>query len=177
MSSASKSSSSSRSPTKRLLSELNSNNSTALPPGILSLAPLSASNLHTWRSIISGRELPAATGYTRGRWLLSITVPTTYPLAAPQITFVTKMCHPNVHWDTGEVCLDLLKERWTPVLTLRMCVEAVLRLLAEPGPESPLNVEMGALLRQGDTVGARALTGFFSDEERFEGAIESGFGA
>lgn len=72
------------------------------------------------------------------------------------------------------MCLDLLKERWTPVLTVRMCVEAVLRLLAEPGNDSPLNIEMGALLRSGDEVAARGLVGFWCEEERFEGVVDGG---
>jgi hypothetical protein len=35
---------------------------------------------------------------------------------APTVTFVTRICHPNVRWETGEVCLDLLGEGWSPVL-------------------------------------------------------------
>ncbi|RDW73971.1 hypothetical protein BP5796_07413 [Coleophoma crateriformis] len=162
---------SSRTPTKRLLSELSTNNSTPLPPGILSLGPVAPADLYSWTAVITGAHLPPATGYTRGRWQLLISIPATYPLAPPTLTFATRICHPNVKWETGEVCLDLLKERWTPVLTVRMCVEAVLRLLAEPGNESPLNIEMGALLRGGDEVAARGLVGFYCEEERFEGVV------
>lgn len=53
-------------------------------------------------------------------------------------------------------------------------LESVGRLLGEPGVDSPLNVEMGALLRQGDSVGARGLVGFWCGEERFVGNIEEG---
>lgn len=50
-------------------------------------------------------------------------------------------------------------------------LESVVRLLGEPGVDSPLNVEMGALLRQGDMIGARALVGYWCGEERFEGVL------
>ena len=66
-------------------------------------------------------------------------------------------------WETGEICLDVLKENWTPVLGVVGALESVGRLLGDPGEgvDSPLNVEMGALLRQGDWVGARGLVGFY----------------
>lgn len=170
--SRSPSASTSRTPTKRLISEIATNNSTALPPGILSLGPASPSDLFAWTAVLTGAYLPASTGYSAGRWKVHISIPATYPLSPPTITFATRICHPNIKWETGEVCLDLLKDRWTPVLTVRMCVEAVLRLLAEPGNDSPLNIEMGALLRGGDEIAARGLVGFWCGEERFEGALE-----
>lgn len=75
---------------------------------------------------------------------------------------------------TGEICLDLLKEEWTPVLGIVGALEAVGRLLGEPGLDSPLNVEVAALGRQGDAVGVRGLVGYWSSEERFEGVLEEG---
>jgi len=67
------------------------------------------------------------------------------------------------------VCLDLLKENWTPIVGIARCVEAIRMLLVEPGTDSPLNVEVAALIRGGDGVGARGLVGFWSGEERWVG--------
>lgn len=53
-------------------------------------------------------------------------------------------------------------------------LEAVGRLLGEAGLDSPLNVEVAALGRQGDLVGVRGLVGFYSLEERFDGVLEEG---
>ena len=53
-------------------------------------------------------------------------------------------------------------------------LESVGRLLGEPGVDSPLNIEMGALLRQGDMVGAGGLVRFWCGEERFGGSLEEG---
>jgi peroxin-4 len=75
-------------------------------------------------------------------------------------------------WKTGEVCLDVLGERWTPILGIVGALEAVVRLLGEPGTDSPLNVDVAALVRGGDWLGARALVGFYCNEERYEGGLE-----
>jgi peroxin-4 len=169
-------SSSSRTPTKRILTELSdyaSNYSPTSPhPTIESLSPVSPSNILSLRAILSGASLPPSTGYASGRWLLSIVIPPTYPIAPPTVTFVTRICHPNVKWETGEVCLDVLKENWTPVLGVLGALESVGRLLGEPGVDSPLNVDVANLLRAGDQIGARGLIGYWSGEERFGGWIE-----
>lgn len=77
-----------------------------------------------------------------------------------------------MQFETGEVCLDVLKENWTPVLGIVGALESVVRLLGEPGVDSPLNVDVANLVRQGDRVGARGLVGFWCGEERFEGVLE-----
>jgi peroxin-4 len=107
--------------------------------------------------------------YPDGRWLLKITIPPTYPLAPPHIRFATPVEHPNVHLDTGEICLDLLKDAWTPAYSVLECVRAVRMLLGAPGVDSPLNVDVAALLREGDVRGARRLVELWVGEERFEG--------
>jgi len=98
-------------------------------------------------------------------------VPPTYPNQPPDIRFVNKVCHPNVGWNTGEICLDVLKDNWRPVIGIKGAVESVVRLLAEPGVDSPLGIEVAALLRQGDSIGARGLVGYWCGEERYEGSI------
>jgi len=77
-----------------------------------------------------------------------------------------------VKWETGEICLDVLGERWTPVLGVVGALESIGRLLGEPGVDSPLNVDVAALIRGGDWIGARGLVGFWSEEERFDGELE-----
>lgn len=167
----SSSSSSSRTPAKRILTELSAYNSSP-PRTITALAPMSSSNLLSLRAVLSGATLPAATGYQQGRFLLSIQVPPNYPVGPPTITFVTRVCHPNVKFETGEICLDVLKENWTPILGVVGALESIARLLEEPGPDSPLNVDVAALVREGDFVGARGLVGFYCAEYRFEGVLE-----
>ncbi|KIN04124.1 hypothetical protein OIDMADRAFT_194373 [Oidiodendron maius Zn] len=170
-STSSSSSSSARTPTKRILAELSAYASSPSPV-ITSLAPISHSNILSLRAVLSGAHLPPSTGYSTGRFLLSIIVPPNYPLSPPTITFVTRICHPNVKFETGEICLDVLKENWTPILGVVGALESVARLLEEPGTDSPLNVDCAALLREGDFIGARGLVGFYCAEERFVGELK-----
>jgi peroxin-4 len=90
-------------------------------------------------------------------------------LHPPKVTFATPVVHANVDLRTGEVCLDLLKDAWTPAYSVLECVRAVRLLLACPAPDSPLNVDAAALMRAGDAVGARRLVELWCEEERFEG--------
>lgn len=43
-----------------------------------------------------------------------------YPMAPPSIRFVTKVFHPNVNFDSGEICLDILKREWSPAWSLQV---------------------------------------------------------
>lgn len=81
--------------------------------------------------------------------------------------------HPNIDLATGEICLDLLKDAWTPAYTVLETVRAVRDgLLPYPEVDSPLNVDAAALLRDGDLVGARRLVELWCRGEggRYEGA-------
>ncbi len=107
--------------------------------------------------------------HSEGRWLLIITIPAAYPLQPPAVRFATPVVHANVALATGEVCLDLLRDAWSPAYSVLECVRAVRVLLAHPEPDSPLNVSVAALLRQGDRLGARRLVELWCREERFDG--------
>lgn len=119
------------------------------------------------------RPPPAnARALSDGRWLLTISLPPTYPLQPPRITFATPVVHANIALDTGEVCLDLLKDAWTPAYGVLESVRAVRMLLGCPETDSPLNVDVAALLRSGDTIGARRLVEFWvrdADGGRYSG--------
>ena len=104
--------------------------------------------------------------YVEGRWLLSIDIPPTYPLASPRMTFRTQIVHANVALKDGEICLDLLKDAWTPAYSVLECVRAVRMLLSCPGIDSPLNVDIAALIRTGDTLAARRLTEYWCTQEK-----------
>ena len=93
---------------------------------------------------------PSGTPYEGGVFQLSIRVGTDYPLAPPTIEFVTKVFHPNVHFGTGEICLDILKKEWSPAWGLQAACRAVLALLSDPDADSPLNCDAGNMVRGGD---------------------------
>ena len=87
--------------------------------------------------------------------------------------FVTPIVHPNISLETGEICLDLLGDAWTPAYSVLETVRAVREgLLPHPEVDSPLNVDCAALLRDGDAVGARRLVELWcsSGEGRYDRA-------
>lgn len=113
-----------------------------------------------WKGSIRG---PEGTPYEGGRFILDVTVPPSYPLAAPSFRFVTKIFHPNVHPKTGEICVDILKSAWSPAWTLQSTCRAIIVLLAHPEPDSPLNCDAGNLLRSGDDRGFRSVAKMYTE--------------
>ncbi|EOO02033.1 putative ubiquitin-conjugating enzyme protein [Phaeoacremonium minimum UCRPA7] len=157
------SASSSRNAARRLIKELDTWHAEAPEEkGIERLGPVSEDDLLTWEAVVNGRGVGG--GYDDGRWLLHISIPPTYPLQPPAIRFATPIVHANIALQTGEICLDLLKDKWTPAYSVLECVRAVRMLLAYPVPDSPLNVDVAALLRGGDVLGTRRLVELWCSE-------------
>ena len=51
--------------------------------------------------------------------------------------FITKVWHPNVSSANGAICLDILKEQWSPALSLKTALLSVQALLSSPEPDDP----------------------------------------
>jgi peroxin-4 len=123
------------------------------PHADVRLSPIDG-NLNNWRGEVMG---PVDTPFEGGRFQLDIVVPSSYPLAPPAIRFTTKIFHPNVHPKSGEICLDILKNAWSPAWTLQSTCRAIIVLLSDAEPESPLNCDAGNLLRNNDARGFKSL--------------------
>lgn len=74
-----------------------------------------------------------------------------------------------MHFRTGEICLDTLKAAWSPAFTVSTTLTCIHQLLSSPAPDSPLNIDIAQLQRQGDVVGAESLIRFYTEVERYEG--------
>ncbi len=141
----------------------------------LHLGPSTDSDLFYWEAVLKGPR-DTSSPYHGGLWLLSIQAPINYPLAPPKITFKTPICHPNVHFQTGEICLTLLtSEHWAPTYTLSSTITAIQQLLSDPGLDSPLNVDVTNLYREQDTIGAEGLIRFWTGEKRWAGEGGAGW--
>jgi len=60
-----------------------------------------------------------------------------YPFVPPKMKFVTKVWHPNISSASGAICLDILKDAWSPALTLKTALLSLQALLASPEPGDP----------------------------------------
>jgi len=92
-------------------------------------------DLFDWIALIKGS---AGTVYEGLSYKLSIKFPQDYPFSAPKIMFCTPCFHPNVD-SHGNICLDILKEKWSAAYTVRTILLSLRSLLSEPNNESPLN--------------------------------------
>jgi len=85
---------------------------------------------------------PPGTPYEGGVFLVDITIPNEYPFKPPVMKFATKIYHPNISSVTGAICLDILKDAWTPILTLKSTLISLQSLLQSPEPNDPQDAEV-----------------------------------
>jgi ubiquitin-conjugating enzyme (huntingtin interacting protein 2) len=85
---------------------------------------------------------PPDTPYEGGTYEVDIAIPQTYPFSPPKMKFITKLYHPNVSSASGAICLDILKDAWSPVLTLKSTMISLQSLLCSPEPKDPQDAEV-----------------------------------
>jgi len=129
------------------------------------------SNLFDWRIYVEG---PKDTMYAGGIFQLSMVFPKDYPMAPPELRFLSEFWHPNVYED-GKVCISILhppgedemsgelpEERWLPTQSVTTVLLSVISLLSDPNFSSPANVDASVQWR-------RDLSGF---RKRAHGLVE-----
>ncbi|OZJ05326.1 Ubiquitin-conjugating enzyme E2-24 kDa [Bifiguratus adelaidae] len=107
------------------------------PPCGCSAGP-KGDNLYDWVSTIMG---PAGSPYAGGVFFLSIQFPSEYPFKPPKVMFRTKIYHCNIN-STGSICLDILKDNWSPALTISKVLLSISSLLTDANPRDPLVAEI-----------------------------------
>jgi len=86
---------------------------------------------------------------------LELFLPEDYPMAPPKVRFLTKIYHPNIGTHLyfsltfsntadvetssctdklGRICLDILKDKWSPALQIRTVLLSIQALLSAPNP-------------------------------------------
>jgi len=103
------------------------------PPTNCSAGP-EGEDLFKWTATIMG---PEGTPYNGGVFFLEIDFPANYPFKPPKVYFKTRIYHPNIN-SSGGICLDILKENWSPALTISKVLISICSLLDDPNPDDPL---------------------------------------
>ncbi|EME27021.1 ubiquitin-conjugating enzyme E2 [Galdieria sulphuraria] len=84
--------------------------------------------------------------YKYGCFAFRFKIPPTYPHDPPKVKCETKVFHPNID-EEGNVCLNILREDWKPILSLNAILYGLQYLFLEPNPDDPLNKEAANLYR------------------------------
>ncbi|EPR77832.1 Ubiquitin-conjugating enzyme E2 [Spraguea lophii 42_110] len=110
------------------------------PPAGCSAGPVSEDEYDRWEATIIG---PPGTPYQDGIFQLEIILPANYPFHPPKVTFKTRIYHCNIK--DGQICLDILKNEWSPALTVGKVLLSISSLLHDANPKDPLDAEAADL--------------------------------
>jgi ubiquitin-conjugating enzyme E2 D len=102
------------------------------PPSNCSAGP-EGDDMFKWEGCILG---PGDSPYQGGVFNLRIQFPVDYPFKPPHVQFTTKIYHPNIN-AAGLICLDILKQQWSPALTISKVLLSITSLLTDPNPDDP----------------------------------------
>ena len=104
-------------------------------------ASLVGNDITHWKGIVKG---PEGTSYDGGTFIVDIQIPPDYPYKPPKMKFDTLVWHPNVSSQTGAICLDILKDEWSPALTIRTALISLQALMCSPEPDDPQDAQVAA---------------------------------
>ena len=109
------------------------------PPANCSAGPVDQKDHYHWQATIMG---PEDSPYSGGVFFLTVD----YPFKPPKINFVTRIYHPNINAN-GSICLDILKDQWSPALTISKVLLSISSLLTDANPDDPLVPEIAQLYK------------------------------
>ncbi|CAL5329139.1 unnamed protein product [Camellia sinensis] len=105
-----------------------------------------------------------------GTFIFTFQVPAVYPHEPPKVKCKTKVYHPNIDLE-GNVCLNILREDWKPVLNINTIIYGLYHLFTQPNCEDPLNHDAAAILRDNpkmfESNVRRAMSGGYVGQTHF----------
>lgn len=111
------------------------------PPSNCSAGLIDDDDFFNWEATIIG---PEDSPYAGGVFYLKIEFSQEYPFIPPKVTFITPIYHCNIN-KQGNICLDILKDNWSPALTSSMILLSISSLLCDPNPDDPLDTAIADL--------------------------------
>ena len=113
------------------------------PPANCSAGPTGDSDLYNWTASIMG---PDDSPFQGGVFFLNVQFPVDYPFKPPKISFTNRVYHPNINAN-GSICLDILKDQWSPALTISKVLLSISSLLTDANPNDPLVPEIAHIYK------------------------------
>ncbi|KAH9835978.1 NEDD8-conjugating enzyme UBC12 [Teratosphaeria destructans] len=96
--------------------------------------------------------------YKGGTFTFTFAISQNFPHEPPKVKCQQKIYHPNIDLE-GNICLNILREDWKPVLNLNAVIVGLQFLFLEPNASDPLNKE--------------AATDLQTDRDRFKRNVRS----
>ena len=114
----------------------------------------------------------SGTPYENGVYEIDITIPPQYPFEPPKMKFITKIWHPNISSQTGAICLDILKDQWSPALTIKTALLSLQALMDSPEPDDPQDAEAAKQYKT-DREGFNRTAKFWNETYASEGSKDA----
>jgi len=111
-------------------------------------------DIYHWEVLLYGPEGSLYDGY---QFKLDIKIPINYPFSAPRVKFITPIQHVNINQE-GDICLDILNNKWLSVQNLTTIMVSIIALLSEPNPDDPFNSRLAELYRTNKKEYTRQIT-------------------
>lgn len=106
---------------------------------------VSESDMLHWKGEIKG---PQGTPYESGKFVIDINLPADYPFVPPKMKFDTQIWHPNISSQSGAICLDILKNEWSPALTIRTALISLQALLSAAEADDPQDAVVAKMYKE-----------------------------
>lgn len=117
---------------------------------------------------------PSAGHYLGGLFRFTVEISHNFPIDPPKIRCLQKIYHPNIDLE-GNVCLNILREDWLPVLSLNSVLLGLNFLFLEPNPNDPLNKDAANMLVKNPPMFVKnvrlAMRGMYVDGETYDRVV------
>lgn len=101
-------------------------------------------DIFNWECQIVG---PQDSPYQGGLFVVKFEFPAQYPFKAPKLKFATKVYHPSVQTESGDICQDVIGQ-WGPTLNAKHCLEVIYSMLQSPETDHPLEEAIATQMRE-----------------------------